>query len=189
MYFTTTRDFQTFTPTKLFLDPGFSVIDCQIISTRSSGRESAQTSDKASDGANSRSLLQESGPAYVLILKDNTRPQRNIRVAFSDTPLGPWRDISPIFTEKLTEGPCGLKLGDDWFIYYDSYNAKHYSAMKTRDFKPSPMSRGNDIPAQLEARHDFRRHEEGFGLPLESQHSDGAKRRSQVCAETVPGGD
>jgi hypothetical protein len=31
MYYTTTRDFQTFTPTKLFLDPDFSVIDCQII--------------------------------------------------------------------------------------------------------------------------------------------------------------
>jgi alpha-L-fucosidase len=135
MYYTTTRDFHTFTPTKLFLDPGFSVIDCQIISTRSSGRESAQTSSKASNGANSHSLLQESEPAYVLILKDNTRPQRNIRVAFGDTPLGPWRDISPPFTEKLTEGPTSLKLGDDWFIYFDSYGTKSYGAVKTRDFK------------------------------------------------------
>lgn len=108
MYFTTTRDFQTFTPTKLFLDPDFSVIDCQIL--KDAGR-------------------------YVLLLKDNTRPQRNIRVAFGDTPLGPWRDISTNLTANFTEGPCGLKIGDDWLVFYESYQAHHYSALKTRDFK------------------------------------------------------
>ncbi len=135
MYFTTTRDFNTFTPTKLFLDPDFSVIDCQILSTRSSGRESALTSPKISGGAKSRSLLQEKKDSYVLLLKDNTRPQRNLRVAFGDTPLGPWRDVSTNLTEKFTEGPSGLKIGEDWLIYYESYEAKHYSAMRTRDFK------------------------------------------------------
>jgi len=133
MYYTTTRDFQTFTPTKLFLDPDFSVIDCQLLSTRSSRRESAQTSTKASDGANSRSLRNTN--SYFLLLKDNTRPQRNIRVAFGDTPLGPWRDISPPFTDKLTEGPTSLKLGDDWLIYFDSYGTKSYGAVHTRDFQ------------------------------------------------------
>lgn len=108
MYYTTTRDFNTFTPTKLFLDPDFSVIDCQIV----------KDSDR-----------------YVLILKDNTRPQRNIRVAFSDTPLGPWRNITPPFTDKLTEGPTSLKLGDDWLIYFDSYGTKSYGAVRTRDFQ------------------------------------------------------
>lgn len=108
MYFTTTRDFKTFAPTKLFLDPDFSVIDCQIL---------------------------KDADRYVLLLKDNTRPQRNIRVAFGDTPLGPWRDISTNLTAKLTEGPCALKIGDDWLIYYESYNARHYTSMRTRDFK------------------------------------------------------
>jgi len=107
MYFTTTKDFRSFAPTKLFLDPGFSVIDCQIV------KDDAR---------------------YVLILKDNTRPERNIRVAFSDTPLGPWRNISPPFTDKLTEGPTSLKLGDDWLIYFDSYGTKSYGAVRTRDF-------------------------------------------------------
>ena len=108
MYFTTTRDFKSFTPTKLFLDPDFSVIDCQIL---------------------------KDADHYILLLKDNTRPQRNIRVAFGDSPLGPWRDISTKLTANFTEGPCGLKIGDDWLIYYESYQARHYSAMKTRDFK------------------------------------------------------
>jgi len=108
MYFTTTRDFKAFAPTKLFFDPGFSVIDCQIL---------------------------KDADRYVLLLKDNTRPQRNIRVAFGDTPLGPWRDISTNLTANFTEGPSGLKVGDDWLIYYESYQAHHYSALKARDFK------------------------------------------------------
>lgn len=116
MYYTTTKDFQTFTPTKLFWDPDFSVIDCEIV--------------KLADATGPSTLAN-----YALVLKDNTRPQRNLRVAFGDTPLGPWRDISPPFTEKLTEGPTTLKLGDDWFIYFDSYGTKSYGAVKTRDFK------------------------------------------------------
>jgi alpha-L-rhamnosidase len=108
MYYTTTRDFQTFAPTKLFLDPGFSVIDCSIA---------------------------KDGERYVLVLKDNTRPERNLRVAFGDTPLGPWHDISPPLTDKLTEGPTALKLGDEWLIYYDSYGTKSYGALRTRDFQ------------------------------------------------------
>jgi hypothetical protein len=108
MYFSTTRDFETFTPTKLFFDPDFSVIDCEILKDDS---------------------------RYVLLLKDNTRPQRNVRVAFARTPFGPWKDISPPFTEKFTEGPTALKLGDDWLVYYEAYQAKHYGAVKTRDFK------------------------------------------------------
>ena len=33
MYYTTTSDFETFAPTKLFFDPGFSVIDGTIVQT------------------------------------------------------------------------------------------------------------------------------------------------------------
>ena len=108
MYFTTTRDFQSFTPAKLFLDPGFSVIDCQIVKDTS---------------------------RYVLLLKDNTRPQRNLRVAYSDSPLGPWQEISPPFTAQFTEGPSALKLGEDWLIYYDAYQTHRYGAARTREFK------------------------------------------------------
>jgi hypothetical protein len=108
MYYTTTRDFQTFEPAKLFYDPDFSVIDCTIAKT---------------------------GQGYVLILKDNSRPQRNLRVAFGDSPVGPWRDLSPPITHEFTEGPSALKLGEDWVIYFDAYRDGIYGALKTRDFK------------------------------------------------------
>lgn len=108
LYFTTTRDFKTFAPTKPFLDPGFSVIDPFIL---------------------------KDGARYVLICKDNSRPHLNLRVAFGESPRGPWQDISAPFTEKFTEGPCALKIGDDWMIYFDAYRQNIYGAVKTRDFK------------------------------------------------------
>jgi hypothetical protein len=108
MYYTTTADFRQFAPTKLFFDPGFSVIDCTIV---------------------------PQGEKYALVLKDNTRPRRNLRVAFGRTPLGPWRDVSDPFTQRFTEGPSVLKLGDDWIIFFDAYREGHYGAMSTRDFK------------------------------------------------------
>jgi hypothetical protein len=109
MYYTTTKDFKTFSETKLFLDPGFSVIDCVIV--------------KRAKGD------------YVLVLKDNTRPNRNIKVAFASNPLGPYSPASEPFTPNFTEGPTVAKVGHDWLIYYDQYREKIIGAMKTQDFK------------------------------------------------------
>ena len=108
MYYTATKDFKTFSETKLFLDPGFSVIDAVIV--------------------------KRAAKDYVLVLKDNTRPERNIKVAFADNPLGPWRNISKPFTDKFTEGPSVVKLKDEWLIYFDSYQKKIYEAVATKDF-------------------------------------------------------
>jgi hypothetical protein len=109
MYYTTTKDFKTFSDAELFLDPGFSVIDCVIV--------------KRGKGD------------YVLVLKDNTRPNRNIKVAFANSPLGPWSKASETFTPNFTEGPAVAKVGGDYLIYYDQYKDKIYGAMKTKDFK------------------------------------------------------
>ena len=135
MYYTATRDFKTFTPTKLFLDPDFSVIDCQILKLANWNADfSRQTIGNVAPLPDKSGVPGERSD-YVLLLKDNTRPQRNIRVAFGESALGPWHDISTNLTAKFTEGPCGLKVGDDWLIYYESYQEKHYTAMRTRDFK------------------------------------------------------
>ncbi len=109
LYYTTTTDFKTFSPAKLFLDPQFSVIDAQI--------------------------LKRGHQDYVLVMKDNTRPNRNILVAFAISPLGPYKDYSKRFTEMYSEGPNATKAGNDWLIYYDSYRLKRYGAMRTTDFK------------------------------------------------------
>ena len=119
MYYVTTKDFKTFSDTKLFLDPGFSVIDCV--------------------------LLKRAKNDYVLVLKDNTRPMRNIKVAFAKTPLGPFENISEPFTAYLSEGPTVLKKDNDWLIFYDNYGAKNYKAAKTSDFK-----KFEDVSSQIQ---------------------------------------
>jgi predicted GH43/DUF377 family glycosyl hydrolase len=109
MYYVTTKDFKTFSDTKLFLDPGFSVIDCVIVKR-----------DKND---------------YVLVLKDNTRANRNIKIAFSNNPLGSYTKASEASSPNFTEGPAVAKVGDEYIIYYDQYRDKIYGAMKTKDFK------------------------------------------------------
>lgn len=108
LYYVVTRDFITFTEAKLFYDPGYSAIDATIVK-RAAGD-------------------------YVNVFKDNTRPNRNIKVAFGPTPIGPWSEPSEAFTDSFTEGPTVLKNGDEYYIYYDAYQKKKYGAARTRDF-------------------------------------------------------
>jgi sucrose-6-phosphate hydrolase SacC (GH32 family) len=108
LYYTVTTDFKTFSPANLFFDPGFSSIDAV--------------------------LLRKGNDEYVQVLKDNTRPNRNLKVAFSKDPLGPYTNASEPFTETFVEGPTVVKIKDDWVIYFDMYRKKIYGAMKTRDF-------------------------------------------------------
>jgi len=108
LYATTTPDFKTFTPTVLFFDAGFSVIDAVIVKR------------KAND--------------YVLVLKDNTRAERDIKVAFASNAMGPYTHVSKAFSDNFTEGPSVVKIKDNWLIYYDSYRKKVYEASSTKDF-------------------------------------------------------
>ena len=112
IYFTTTRDFETYTKAALLYDPGFNSIDATI----------------APDG-----------DRFVMILKDETLlpPAKNLRVARSESAVGPWGAASPAFSPsgKWVEGPSLLKTGEGWIVYYDEYTAHRYGAMRTRDFK------------------------------------------------------
>ena len=108
MYYTKTKDFKTYSDPALFCDPGFSVID-------------AVTVKRAKDD-------------YVLVLKDNTRPNRNLKIAFGKTPVGPWSEASEAFSGNFVEGPTVLKLGDAWYIFCDVYKEYRYGVYKTIDF-------------------------------------------------------
>jgi hypothetical protein len=111
---------------RLFLDPGFSVIDAVIVKRG--------TKD------------------YVLVLKDNTRPNRNLRVAFSDSPLGPYTNISDTFTRQYTEGPTVIKKNNEWLIYFEAYREKVFGVVKTSDFK-SFTDISNEITLPTEHKH------------------------------------
>ncbi|QNL52512.1 glycoside hydrolase family 43 protein [Olivibacter sp. SDN3] len=109
MYYTTTKDFKSFSKATLFLDPGFSVIDAVIVKR------------KPKD--------------YVLVLKDNTRPNRNLKVAFAEKAEGSYHGISESFSEMKTEGPTVVKAGKKYLIYFDSYGDEKYKVIATEDFK------------------------------------------------------
>jgi hypothetical protein len=109
LYYMTTRDFRRFSEAKLFYDPDFSAIDA--------------------------TLVKRGTRDYVMVVKDNSRPMRNIKVAFASSPYGPWSKSSEPFTESFTEGPSTAKVGDWYYIYYDSYQHKIYGAHRTKDFK------------------------------------------------------
>lgn len=109
LYYTKTKDFIDFTKAELLYDPGFSSIDAVIVKRASKD--------------------------YVLVFKDNTRPERDMKVAFGSAPAGPYSNPSEPFTGKLTEGPSVVKIGNEWLIYFDAYGEGYYGAVTTTDFK------------------------------------------------------
>ncbi len=115
IYYTTTKDFQAFSETKLLYDPGFNCIDATI-ARLPTGR-------------------------YFMVIKDETAAPvaaKNLRTATADDPTGPWSEASdPISPPGMwVEGPSIAQVNDDWYVYYDKYTApQKYGALKTRDFQ------------------------------------------------------
>jgi hypothetical protein len=109
LYYVTTRDFKTFSKTKLLYDPGYSSIDA--------------------------TLVRRAKNDYVMVVKDNTRPNRNIKVCFARNPEGPWGPTGEPFTGQMMEGPTTVWVDDGWLIYYDRYRLYDFGAHFTRDFK------------------------------------------------------
>lgn len=108
MYFTTTKDFEVFSDTKLLFDPGFNVIDAVI---------------KKIDGT------------YTMFVKDETRypPKKNIRIAKSDKLTGGYEIVGEPITINWVEGPTVLQIGNEWNVYYDEYTRHKMGAVKTTD--------------------------------------------------------
>ncbi len=111
IYAMTTRDWLSFTPARVWFDPGFNCIDSTVL--QADGR-------------------------WVMIFKDERKAplQKRLRLAFSASPAGPWRDVTEPFSRDWVEGPSAVRIGRDWWIYFDHYaRPQHYGAVRTRDWK------------------------------------------------------
>ncbi len=110
LYYTTTKDFVKFEPTKLFYDPGFSVIDATFLNFK--------------------------GKLH-LIVKDETRfpPKKYLQQANAKSFTGPFEKLGASITKEgyWVEGPTAVQVGDEAIIYYDAYTTKHYGAIKSKD--------------------------------------------------------
>ncbi|OQP66455.1 beta-galactosidase [Niastella vici] len=109
IYYVTTNDFKTFSKAAVLYDKGFNVIDATI---------------------------QKNGKQYVLFLKDETRypPQKNLRIAYSNTLTGGYSGPStPITGKYWAEGPTVLRQGNRWIVYFDKYREHQYGAITSSD--------------------------------------------------------
>lgn len=121
-YYTKTKDFVNWTPAQPFYDCGYNSIDGFLVKK---GRND-----------------------YVFIVKDNRKPGfSNCFAVFGDSPEGPFTDPTEPFSPEYSEGPCVIKVGDEWLIYYDVYREVRYGAVSTRDFKTfTPIDDKISIP-------------------------------------------
>jgi hypothetical protein len=110
IYCTTTKDFLYFSPTRLFFDPAYPVVDATVFQ------------------ANGR---------FYLIAKDETPKKKNLRIASSDTIDGMYSESAPLFTPKglWVEGPSAIKIGDEYLVYFDAYVEKRHGAVSSHDLK------------------------------------------------------
>jgi hypothetical protein len=112
-YFTTTRDFRTFTPTRLLFDPGFDSIDFTWVDL-GHGRLQLVYKDETHGTGETRRWLVSSTAA---------------------SPTGPFGPPSPHFTGTMTEGPTVVRMKGGFLVYYDVYEQKHFGGAFTTDFR------------------------------------------------------
>lgn len=110
LYYTITKDFKTYSATKLLYDGGFNVIDATI---------------------------QKIGRSYFMFLKDETRHpvKKHIRIARSDSLTGGYKLVSNPITPDWVEGPTVTKVDGFWVVYYDEYTRHHMGAVRSRDLQ------------------------------------------------------
>ena len=112
IYCTTTSDFQTFSPTKLFFNPPFSVIDATI--------------------------FPKNNLFYLFLKNENSNPpEKNIRVTHSKLAEGPYPvEVSaPITGEYWAEGPTALEVNEYVYVYFDKYRDHKYGAVRSKNMK------------------------------------------------------
>jgi hypothetical protein len=109
IYCCTTRDFITFSPTRLMFDPGYNCIDATISPFRN---------------------------GYLMVIKDETREPaaKYLRAYVAKALDGPWECLTKApFTPSWVEGPAMVKTSRGTLCVYDKYTEGKYGAHVTRD--------------------------------------------------------
>ena len=110
MWCTTTKDFKTFTPARIFYDPGFSIIDS--------------------------TMVHRDGHYYLITKDERLVPEHKfLFVSKADSPFGPWSDPGPKISDNWVEGPGTLQIGEQTRIFFDRYRDHHYGAIQSKDME------------------------------------------------------
>jgi len=109
LYYTTTKDFNSFSATKLFFDPGFNVID---------------------------GTIQKIDGIYTLFFKNEIlkpKAEKNILIATSTSLLGKYSNLSKPITKNWVEGPSVVNSKNGWIVYFDRYTKHKMGAVISYD--------------------------------------------------------
>jgi beta-galactosidase len=112
MYCTRTKDFKSFSPTEMFFNPDFSVIDATI--------------------------FPDGNKFYMFLKNENPNPpEKNIRITVADQASGPYpvQVSAPITGKYWAEGPTVLKVGKYVYVYFDKYTEHKYGAVRSKNMK------------------------------------------------------
>ena len=112
MYYVTTKDFRTFSKTKMFFNPDFSVIDAAIV------KDPTQ------------------GDLIMVVKNENSNPpEKNLRVTRTKNIAKgfPTKVSAPITGKYWAEGPAPLFVGDALYVYFDKYRDHRYGAVRSLD--------------------------------------------------------
>jgi hypothetical protein len=130
LYYTTTQDFKKFTKTKLYYNPGFSVIDACFLKRR--------------------------GRFYMFLKNETENPvEKNIRyVSSSSIKSFPKTVSEPISGKEWAEGPTAVQIGEYTYVYWDNYKNGHYGAVRCKGLRnPQWEDITNMIRFPLGVRH------------------------------------
>lgn len=112
IYFTTTRDFETFSPTRLYFNPDFNVIDACVV------------------------RVPQTGELLMALKNENLNPpEKNIRVTRSRAMADgfPTEVSESISGKEWSEGPTLLPIGTDILVYFDKFREHKYGASLSHD--------------------------------------------------------
>lgn len=124
MYYTKTKNFQTFSPTKLFFNANFSTIDA--------------------------TLLQRDKQFYMFLKNENPNPpEKNIRLVKVNNLKDISKKVPPSVSAPITgkywaEGPTAIEIDGYVYVYFDKYRDHRYGVIRSKN-----MDNWEDISEQL----------------------------------------
>ncbi len=110
MYCTKTTDFKSFSPTEIFFNPDFSVIDATI--------------------------LPKNDKFHMFLKNENPNPpEKNIRISVAEKASGvyPVNVSAPITGKYWAEGPTALEIGEYVYVFFDKYRDHRYGAVRSKN--------------------------------------------------------
>ena len=139
MLYATTRDFVTFSAPKVWIDPGYSVIDSTVIQDK--GTYYRFTKDERNNSSSS--------PCSKYILEQKATDLLEENYGFVAECIGKATADSPGLSAG--EGPTGFKSNteDKWYLFIDEYGGRGYVPFETTDLASGKwtMSTGAHLPA------------------------------------------